>query len=77
MVACMDAIVSIDSSLIHLSGAMGKKSFLMLPFVPDWRWGLDETETNWYTSVKIYRQEKISDWDSVLKMLKEDVKNEV
>jgi tetratricopeptide (TPR) repeat protein len=66
----MDLIISIDSSLIHLAGALGKKSFLMLPWIPEWRWMLDRSDSPWYQSIKIFRQKSIGDWDSVIREIK-------
>ncbi len=65
-VEAMDLILSVDTSLVHLSGAMGKNSFLILPYSPDWRWGIAGNRTNWYDSVKIFRQSEIFDWTQVL-----------
>ena len=67
----MKFIISIDTSLIHLSGALNKSSYLLLSNPPDWRWGQDsENEINWYDSVKIIRQKSTGDWDDVIRRLK-------
>jgi tetratricopeptide (TPR) repeat protein len=65
----MDVIISIDTSLVHLSGAMGKKTLVLLPFAPDWRWGLHDDKTHWYTSVTLLRQDVIGDWATPLSLL--------
>ena len=62
----MDIVLSVDTSVVHLCGAMGKKVFVLLPFAPDWRWGLDDDKTNWYDSVTLFRQETMGNWDDVL-----------
>ena len=72
--AC-DFIVTVDNSTIHISSALGKKSFLLLPYVADWRWLLDLQQSPWYPSLKIYRQKEINDWDSALENLKTDIEN--
>ena len=72
--AC-DFIVTIDNSTIHLSSALGKKSFLLLPYVANWRWSLDGADSPWYPSTRLYRQEKINDWESILQKLKTEIKN--
>jgi ADP-heptose:LPS heptosyltransferase len=77
MVESMDIIISIDSSLLHVSGAMAKKSYLMLPFAPDWRWGIDDSKTNWYDSVMIYRQNKIGEWNTVFEAVIKDIGDEL
>ena len=66
----MDIIISVDTSVAHLAGAMGKKIWILLPYFPDFRWMLDRDDSPWYPSAKLYRQEKINDWDSVLEKLK-------
>ncbi|MBN2824281.1 MAG: tetratricopeptide repeat protein [Campylobacterales bacterium] len=63
----MDLIISVDTSVAHLSGAIGKETFILLPFAPDWRWGLDDDKTNWYDSVTLFRQEEIDNWEEPLK----------
>ena len=62
----MDLIISIDTSLIHLAGALGKKSFLLLSLASEWRWLIDRRDSPWYKSIKIFRQKFIDDWDSVI-----------
>ena len=62
----MDLIISIDTSLIHLAGALGKKSFLLLSWASEWRWLIDRSDSPWYKSIKIFRQKFIDDWDSVI-----------
>lgn len=77
MVACMDLNITIDSSLVHISGALAKKTLLLLPFAPDWRWGIDDSKTNWYDSVKIYRQQEVALWDSVFEAVVKDIRDEL
>lgn len=77
IVSNMKFVVSIDTSLIHLAGAMNKKSYLLLSKPPDWRWGNDSNhEINWYDSVNIIRQTSVGDWDDVLEKLKSLLKLE-
>jgi len=70
----MDLIISIDTSLIHLAGAMGKKSFLMLSWSPEWRWLLDRSDSPWYKSIKIFRQKLMGDWNSVINQIESELK---
>lgn len=70
----MDLIISIDTSLIHLAGAIGKRSFLMLSWSSDWRWLLDRSDSPWYKSIKIFRQKLIGDWNSVINEIEFQVK---
>jgi Tfp pilus assembly protein PilF len=67
MVKAMDLIISIDTALAHLAGAMGKEVWLLLPYDCDWRWRVDGNKSHWYPSMKIFRQSKRGSWDSVQK----------
>ena len=65
----MDMVISVDTSIAHLSGALGKPTTVLLPFISDWRWLLDRDDSPWYPSMHLLRQEKDSDWDSCLSQL--------
>ena len=67
---CMDIIISIDTSVAHLSGALGFETLLLLPYHADWRWGTNEDNSKWYPTIKIIRQDEERIWDPVLKKLK-------
>ena len=70
----MDLVISIDSSVAHLSGSLNKKTWLLLPNNPDWRWGLKQKTTPWYKTIKIYRNKKLStSWKEVIKNVKKDL----
>jgi len=71
----LDLIISSDTSIIHLAGILGLKSILLLSFSSDWRWFENKDNTIWYPSVKIIKQKKLNDWDSVFKDLNLEVKN--
>jgi len=62
----MDAIVSVDTSLAHLSGALGKPTFIAIPWTPEWRWLLDRQDSPWYPEVKIFRQKSPDNWIEVI-----------
>ena len=69
----MDLVISVDTSVAHLAGAIGKTTWVLLPHVPDWRWLLDREDSPWYPSIKIYRQPSPGDWDSVIQRVRQDL----
>ena len=62
----LDLVVSVDTSLAHLAGALGRPVLLLLPFSPDWRWLLDRSDSPWYPSMRILRQTAPGDWSPVI-----------
>jgi ADP-heptose:LPS heptosyltransferase len=69
----MDVVVSVDTSVAHLSAAMGKTTWILLPYSPDWRWLLDREDSPWYESAKLYRQDESKNWGVVLKRVAADL----
>ena len=69
----MDLVISIDTSAAHLAGAMGKPTWVLLPYLPDWRWLLDRSASPWYPSMRLYRQEEVGVWDSVLQTVTDEL----
>ncbi len=63
----LDLIISVDTSVAHLAAAMGKPVWVILPFLPDWRWMLDRIDSPWYPTVKLFRQKMAGDWKGVFK----------
>jgi hypothetical protein len=62
----VEQLVTIDTSVAHIAGASGVPTSLVLPYAPDWRWLLDRTDTPWYQSIKLFRQERPYDWSGVI-----------
>lgn len=73
LIECVDVVVSTCTSVPHLSCALGKPTWILLSHIPDWRWLLNRTDSPWYSSAKLYRQNKTGDWDGVLKQVKTDL----
>jgi tetratricopeptide (TPR) repeat protein len=71
----LDLVISVDTSVAHLSGALGKKTLVLLPVVPDWRWLLNRQDSPWYPSIKLYRQTTVGDWNGVLDEVNLDLKS--
>jgi tetratricopeptide (TPR) repeat protein len=69
----MDLVISVDTSVGHLSATLGKPTWMLLAFAPDWRWLLNRNDSPWYPSVKLYRQEEINNWDGILGQVKKDL----
>ncbi len=65
-IARLDAVVTTDTSIAHLAGAMGKPVFILLPCLADWRWMEDSLTTPWYPTARLFRQPERGDWRSVL-----------
>jgi len=66
LVSNLDLVISVDTSLAHLAGALGKPVWILLPFAPDWRWLLDRDDSPWYPTARLFRQDASRLWDSVI-----------
>ena len=70
LISACDAVVSIDNSTVHFAGALGTACHVLLPYSADWRWGYNtETESYWYQSLSLHRQQKLNDWAGSLQSL--------
>jgi tetratricopeptide (TPR) repeat protein len=67
LIANLDLVISCDTAVAHLAGALGKAVWLLLPFVPDWRWLLDRDDSPWYPTMRLFRQTKSGDWRSPIR----------
>jgi len=66
LVANLDLVLTVDTSVAHVAGALGVPCWVMLPFAPDWRWMLGRDDTPWYASLRLFRQQRPGDWDGVI-----------
>jgi tetratricopeptide (TPR) repeat protein len=73
IVSQLDLVISSDTSIVHLAGAMGVPVWVLLKFSPDWRWMLNSEESPWYPTAKLYRQPSLGDWESVVERVREDL----
>ena len=67
LAAHMDLVISVDTSVAHLAGALGVPVWILLPFSPDYRWMLNRSDSPWYPTAKLWRQSELGNWDEVLK----------
>jgi tetratricopeptide (TPR) repeat protein len=74
LISGLDLVITVDTSVAHLAGAMGKPVWVMLPFNSDWRWLEHGSSTHWYPSMRLYRQSRAGDWDGVLEEIKSDLR---
>lgn len=73
LIANLDLIISVDTAVAHLAGAIGKTVWTLLPFTPDWRWMLDREDSPWYPSMKLFRQLSEGDWEGVLSRVRAEL----
>lgn len=69
----LDIVVSVDTSVAHLAGALGRPTWVLLHFAPDWRWLLERNDSPWYASVRLFRQSEDRQWTAVLRRVAEDL----
>ncbi len=74
IISCCDLVITSDSMNAHLSGSIGKKTWLLLKYVPDWRWGMENDSTHWYKSLKLYRQKSNNKWKDIFEIIAKDLK---
>lgn len=66
LVSCLDLVISVDTSVVHLAGALGLPTWILLPYRPDWRWLLGRDDSPWYPTVRLFRQDESREYGSVL-----------
>jgi len=70
----LDLVVSSDTAVVHLAGALGVPVWVALPYVADWRWLLQREDCPWYPTMRLIRQKGAGDWDEVFGRIAADVK---
>jgi ADP-heptose:LPS heptosyltransferase len=72
--ANLDLVITVDTSVAHLAGALGKSVWTLIPFVPDWRWMLERDDSPWYPTMQLFRQTKRDDWPGVIERVARELK---
>ena len=75
IISGLDLVVSVDTSIMHLSAAMGKETWGLIPYVPDWRWGLGSEKTCWYPDLRLFRQKTPGDWRDVFSSVRKELES--
>ena len=73
IIANLDLVITVDTSVAHLAGAMNKPVWVLLPFLPDYRWLLDRRDSPWYPSARLYRQQAAGDWRAVMQAVSKEL----
>ena len=75
VLAQLDLLITVDTSVAHLAGAMGKPAWIMIPYIPDWRWGIEGKHTRWYPTITLFRQPRPKDWASVTASMEQELRH--
>ena len=73
LIANLDLVIAADTAVAHLAGAMGKETWVLLPYIAEWRWQLQREDTPWYPTMRLFRQRQPGDWLEVLERVKEEL----
>jgi hypothetical protein len=73
----LDLVISVDTAIAHLAGAMGKAVWVLLPFIPDWRWMMDRDNSPWYPTMRLFRQKTRGDWESIFQRVEKELRMRV
>jgi hypothetical protein len=66
LIACLDLVITVDTSVAHLAAALGRPTWILLPYLPDWRWLLQRTDSPWYPTARLFRQSGTRQWNQVV-----------
>ncbi len=74
VISQLDLVITVDTSVAHLAGALGKPVWLLLNAIPDWRWMMDREDTPWYPTMRLFRQSQPGDWNGVMERVEEELR---
>ena len=73
LVSCLDLVITVDTSVAHLAGALGRPTWILLPYTPDYRWLLDRDDSPWYPTARLFRQDETRDYASVVDRVRSEL----
>jgi tetratricopeptide (TPR) repeat protein len=73
LVSSLDLVITVDTSVAHLAGALGRPTWILLPYTPDWRWLLDRDDSPWYPTVRLFRQDETRDYGKVIARVRSEL----
>jgi ADP-heptose:LPS heptosyltransferase len=73
LVSCLDLVITVDTGVVHLAGALGRPTWILLPFAPDWRWLLDRDDSPSYPTARLFRQTEKRDWADVVARVRNEL----
>ena len=73
LLSCLDLVITVDTSVAHLAGALGRPTWILLPYTPDYRWLLDRDDSPWYPTVRLFRQQEARDYGIVLDRVRSEL----
>lgn len=77
IVSQLDLVITADTAIAHLAGALGKPAWVLLPFAPDWRWMWDRPDSPWYPTLRLFRQRRRGDWETVIAEVRAELEERV
>jgi tetratricopeptide (TPR) repeat protein len=73
LICCLDLVITVDTSVAHLAGALGRPTWILLPYTPDYRWLLDRDDSPWYPTMRLFRQNETRDYDEVVERMRTEL----
>ena len=75
LISQLDLVITVDTGVAHLAGALGRPVWILLPFIPDWRWLLDRNDSPWYSSARLHRQTASREWHGVIERINDELRD--